>query len=75
VDIGDRAVEGTRHEGEEILLVTAGRLKVTVGEESYDLGEGDCIQFRGSLPHRFEKAGGGEPQALWVTASEGLLSP
>ncbi len=68
-------VEGTLHEGEEILLVTAGRLRVTVGDEVFELGEGDCIQFRGSVPHRFEKASEEKTRALWITASEGLLSP
>jgi len=68
-------ISGPVHQGEEILLVTAGKLAVTVGEEEYELGEGDCIQFKGSAPHRFRSIGDAVPQAFWVTASEGLLSP
>jgi transcriptional regulator with XRE-family HTH domain len=68
-------VPGPPHEGEEIVLVTAGAVRVVVGDETYDLTEGDCIQFRSTLPHRFEKLGVREPRLLWITASEGLLSP
>jgi transcriptional regulator with XRE-family HTH domain len=75
MDLQRSPIQGTRHEGEEIILVTSGQLKVTVDDAVYELGEGDCIQFRASLPHRFEKLGGEEPKALWITASEGLLSP
>ena len=53
----------------------AGQLKVTVDGTSYELGAGDCIQFRASMAHEIEKLGGEQPQALWITASEGLLSP
>lgn len=74
-DLKRSPVQGTLHEGEEIILVTSGQLKVKVGDGTYELGEGDCIQFRASLPHQFEKLGGEEPKALWITASEGLLSP
>jgi transcriptional regulator with XRE-family HTH domain len=69
------SVEGPVHQGEEILLVMSGRVKVTVGEEDFELGEGDCIQFKGSAPHKFESVGGEQPRAFWITASEGLLSP
>jgi len=68
-------IAGPLHQGEEILLVTSGALAVTVGDEEFELNEGDCIQFKGSTPHRFRKLGEREPQAFWVTASEGLLSP
>ena len=73
--VSDGEITGPTHQGEEILLVTAGRLAVTVGDDEYELNEGDCIQFKGSVPHIFRKLGDEEPQAFWVTASEGLLSP
>jgi transcriptional regulator with XRE-family HTH domain len=68
-------VSGPVHQGEEILLVTSGAVRVTVGEEAFELKEGDCIQFKGSAPHKFESIGTERPQAFWITASEGLLSP
>lgn len=74
-DIGPGRMDGPVHEGEEILLVTAGRIKVTIGEKDYEMSEGDCIQFKGSLRHSVERAGEGPAQVLWVTASEGLIAP
>ncbi len=74
-DMSSGPVEGTPHEGEEIVLVTSGQVKVTVGDTVYELGEGDCVQFKASMPHRFEKLGEAEPRLLWIAASDGLLSP
>jgi transcriptional regulator with XRE-family HTH domain len=74
-DVERSPVRGARHPGEEIILVTAGQLKVTVDGASYELGPGDCIQFRASLDHEIEKLGGEQTKALWITASEGLISP
>ncbi len=74
-DLKTGTVEGTQHDGEEIVLVTSGRVKVTVGDSSFELGEGDCVQFKASLPHEFQRLGDEEPRVLWITASDGLLSP
>jgi quercetin dioxygenase-like cupin family protein len=74
-DFSNGKIEGATHQGEEILLVVSGKLKVTVGSDSYDLGEGDSIQFKGSAKHSFEREGQESPRAFWITASEGLLSP
>lgn len=75
-DLRRRPIKTKPHEGEEIILVTSGRLKVVVGDSSYVLTEGDCIQFRASLPHTLETlSGDGETKLLWVTTSDGLISP
>lgn len=74
-DVERSPIEGTPHPGEEIVLVTAGQLKVTVDGKPYELGPGDCIQFRASLEYKIERLGGEKPKALWITAAEGLLSP
>ncbi|MFH1502218.1 MAG: XRE family transcriptional regulator [Candidatus Eisenbacteria bacterium] len=74
-DVERSPVRGSKHPGEEIILVLAGQLKVTVDGSEYELGPGDCIQFRASLDHEIEKLGGEKPKALWITAAEGLLSP
>jgi transcriptional regulator with XRE-family HTH domain len=74
-DLSEGSITGQTHQGEEIILVTSGRLKVTVGEETFELDEGDSIQFKGSAPHTFEQSGAESPRAFWITASEGLLSP
>jgi len=74
-DLERGAVETEPHEGEEIIVVTEGHVRVVVGDDSFDLEEGDCIQFRASLRHRFERIDERPVKLLWVTASEGLLSP
>jgi transcriptional regulator with XRE-family HTH domain len=74
-DLGQGRIDGPVHQGEETLVVTAGRVRVTVGEVSYDLSAGDSIQFKGVLRHSVERLGDEKAQVLWVTASEGLLAP
>jgi len=73
--LSEGEMTGPVHQGEEILLVTAGKVRVTVGSEEFELSEGDCIQFKGRAPHTFTRRGDEPPQAFWITASEGLLSP
>ncbi|MBN2564463.1 MAG: helix-turn-helix transcriptional regulator [Candidatus Eisenbacteria bacterium] len=74
-DFESGKIEGPTHQGEEILLVMSGKIRVTVGTDSYDLEDGDSIQFKGSVAHTFERVGVESPRAFWITASEGLLSP
>jgi transcriptional regulator with XRE-family HTH domain len=74
-DFSDGRIQGATHQGEEILLILSGKVKATIGAESYELSEGDSIQFKGSIPHSFERMGDESPRAFWITASEGLLSP
>jgi transcriptional regulator with XRE-family HTH domain len=45
------------HEGEECGIVLAGRLEVTVAEESAVLRAGDAYYFRSSQPHSFRNPG------------------
>jgi transcriptional regulator with XRE-family HTH domain len=40
------------HFGEESLLCLAGSVRVVIGDEEFVLGEGDCISFDSSAPHR-----------------------
>ena len=54
------------HEGEECGIVLAGRLEVTVGDQSAVLQPGDAYYFRSSQPHRFRNPGS-EPCEL-ITA-------
>lgn len=42
------------HEGEEILHVLSGRLRVRVGSESADAGPGDVVAVPAGVPHGFE---------------------
>jgi transcriptional regulator with XRE-family HTH domain len=46
-------------QGEEVGIVISGRIEVTVGEETAELGPGDAYQFDSSIPHRFRNLGDG----------------
>ncbi len=48
----------TRHSGQEFDLVLSGRLKVQIGENIEELGEGDSIYYNSSTPHGMIAVGG-----------------
>jgi transcriptional regulator with XRE-family HTH domain len=65
-----RAPAGTKsptykHEGEEFGYVLKGRLRVTVGGDTFVLGKGDSICFPSHQAHFWEALGRGT-EALWV---------
>lgn len=54
------------HSGREAGLVMEGRLRLTVGEETWDLVRGDSFSFRSSRPHRFVNAARGRTVVVMV---------
>ena len=54
-----------RHSGREYGHVLGGRLGVTIGFETYELGPGDSVSFESSMPHRLFTIGNGPVQAIW----------
>lgn len=55
-----------RHGGKEYGYVLQGRLGVTIGYESYDLGPGDSVSFLSTLPHRLWNSGDETTTAIWL---------
>jgi mannose-6-phosphate isomerase-like protein (cupin superfamily) len=53
----------------ETALVTAGRVRLVVGDAHYDLREGDCVTFDADLPHHFENPDTGEASFLSVVSA------
>ena len=51
---------------EECVIVLNGRLHFWVGEEFYDLSEGDSILFESRIPHRNVNPGPTKAEVLWV---------
>lgn len=45
------------HPTEKYLVVEQGQVRVTLGEESYHLEEGDILYFRADVPHTYANAG------------------
>lgn len=59
---------GMVHTGEEFALVLEGSLEFVINDESYELGEGDSIVFKASLPHRWRNLHQGKTNVLWVVS-------
>lgn len=57
------------HNGEEIGLVIAGVLELTIEGESRILREGDCFSFPSDLPHKFANVGAAQCVVFWVNAN------
>lgn len=56
------------HHGEEAGLVLEGRMRLTVGDETWTLEAGDSFRFESHRPHRFASASEGETRVVWVNA-------
>jgi transcriptional regulator with XRE-family HTH domain/mannose-6-phosphate isomerase-like protein (cupin superfamily) len=54
-----------RHSGNEYGHVLMGRLGVTIGFETYELGPGDSISFESTMPHRLFTVGDKPVEAIW----------
>jgi transcriptional regulator with XRE-family HTH domain len=54
-----------RHAGQEFGYLTAGRLRVDVGFDRYELGPGDSISFPATTPHRLRNDGDIPAHAIW----------
>ncbi len=54
-----------RHSGYEYGHVLSGRLGVTVGFDTYELGAGDSISFDSTMPHRLFTIGSEPVEAIW----------
>jgi mannose-6-phosphate isomerase-like protein (cupin superfamily) len=53
----DTGADMLRHKGEEGGVVVSGRIELTVGAETRQLGPGDAYYFSSAIPHRFRNTG------------------
>jgi transcriptional regulator with XRE-family HTH domain len=60
-----------RHAGREYGHVIEGRLGVTVGFDTYELGPGDSISFNSTVPHRLFNAGDVPAKGIWFVVGRG----
>lgn len=63
--------EPMTHPGEEICHVLEGAIGYGIDGERFDLGPGDTIHFRSTVPHRWANTAADTTRVLWVF-SEGL---
>lgn len=54
-----------RHQGREYGHLLEGRLSVTVGFQTHELGAGDAISFESTTPHRLYNPGDTPARAIW----------
>jgi quercetin dioxygenase-like cupin family protein len=45
------------HNGEEVILVLKGKMGIQIGDDSYELDEGDSIYYFATVPHRIVNIG------------------
>jgi transcriptional regulator with XRE-family HTH domain len=57
-----------QHAGHELVHVFAGRLRVVVGIDAFDLRPGDSLTFPSSTPHRLSNEGDETVRAIWVVS-------
>lgn len=58
LEVGATSVESRMaHKGDEAALVLQGECRIEVGQERYDLKEGDSIYITENTPHRFTNTG------------------
>lgn len=61
------------HDGEEALVMVTGQAKVTVGDEEFELSNGDCLQYSARREHSTVFTGKGKNRAYWVTVKPGAI--
>jgi len=55
-----------RHSGHEYGHIISGRMGVTIGFDTYELGPGDSVAFDSTMPHRLFAIGDETVEAIWV---------
>jgi mannose-6-phosphate isomerase-like protein (cupin superfamily)/DNA-binding XRE family transcriptional regulator len=59
------------HRGFEYGYVVSGRLRVQVGFDDYELGEGDSISFESMTPHRLSNPYTERSESIWMVVGRG----
>ncbi|HEY0212434.1 MAG TPA: cupin domain-containing protein [Paenirhodobacter sp.] len=54
------------HQGEKAGVVTKGRIKLLIGDDTYELEEGDSFRFSSMLRHRVDNDSDEEARVIWV---------
>jgi transcriptional regulator with XRE-family HTH domain len=67
------SLPGHSHEGEEALVVVSGKAKVTVDDDEFEVGPGDCLHYAARREHRAEFTGKGRNKVLWVRVRPGAI--
>lgn len=63
---GNSGRKPMQHPGEELVHLISGRLEFTVTGQTYQLGVGSTLHFRGDQPHTWRNPGTTEAHAVWM---------
>jgi transcriptional regulator with XRE-family HTH domain len=66
---GGQEVKLHEHEGDECGYVIDGRLEIRVGEEVIELGPGDSVHFKATMPHGVRTIGDEVSHSVWAATS------
>lgn len=55
-------------DSDELFLVMMGSFELQVGDTRLTLAEGDCVNYRSSLPHRAVNIGTGTGEVMWIVS-------
>ncbi len=55
-----------QHDGEEMLFVLQGTMRLFYGDQGYQVEEGDCVYFDGKVPHYGQTVGEGRAVCLMI---------
>ena len=56
----------THGDSEELVVVLSGRIQLQLGEQLFELEQGDSIDYRSSIPHRVVNVGEADAKAMWI---------
>jgi len=69
---GATASERSKSGAEKFIYIVSGKVRAGIGEEKYDLSEGDTLYFDASTPHHFRNTGSTEARVISVTCPSAL---
>jgi len=62
----DSGPDPMSHPGEELVVILEGGMHFVVGDQPFDLGEGDSLHFRTTLPHSWANPSDKPARAIWL---------
>jgi transcriptional regulator with XRE-family HTH domain len=55
-------------DSDELFLVLSGSFELAIGDTRLTLADGDCVNYRSSLPHRAVNVGTGIGEVMWIVS-------
>ena len=74
LDVGGATAEEayTHGDSEELVVCLEGTIELHLGQEAHELGTGDSIFYRSSVPHRVVNSGNDVAEVMWIISPPSL---